>query len=129
MSKAVRQEEIKAMTREQRELFLQTAAKQTPSYFALFVTLAGTGMRLGEALALQWDDLELEAREIRVQRALSRGRIDTPKAGHGRTVDLSQTLARMLRLLEQLRGGQMAAGRWPTRPPWVFCTRARDADG
>ncbi len=124
MPKAARQEEIKAMTREQRELFLQTAAKQTPAYFVLFVTLAGTGMRLGEALALQWDDLDLEAREIRVQRALSRGRIDTPKAGHGRTVDLSQTLAHMLRLLEQLRGAQMAAGEWATLPPWIFCTRA-----
>jgi integrase len=122
--KSARQEEIKAMTREQREVFLQTAANETPAYFALFVTLAGTGMRLGEALALQWDDLDLEGREIRVQRALSRGRIDTPKAGHGRTVDISQMLARMLRQLEQLRGAEMAVRGWPVVPSWVFCTRA-----
>jgi integrase len=124
MPKAVRQEEIKAMTREQRELFLQTAAQKAPAYFALFMTLAGTGMRLGEALALQWDDLDLETREIRVRRALSRGRIDTPKAGHGRTVDISQTLARMLRQLEQLRGAQVTTGEWSAIPSWVFCTRA-----
>jgi hypothetical protein len=37
----------------QRELFLLTAAEETPAYFSLFMTLAGTGMRLGEALALQ----------------------------------------------------------------------------
>ena len=49
------------MTREQRQVFLTTAARETPHYYQLFVTLAGTGMRLGEALALQWEDLNLDA--------------------------------------------------------------------
>jgi integrase len=122
--KAVRQEEIKAMTREQRQVFLTAVAKETPGYYALFVTLAGTGMRLGEALALQWDDVHLEAREIRVARSLSRGRVDTPKAGHGRTVDTSQMLAEMLRQLERQRAAELVARGWPTLPPWVFCTGA-----
>jgi integrase len=125
--KAVRQEEIKAMTREQRQLFLITAAKETPGYYPVFVTLAGTGMRLGEALALQWDDVHLEARKIRVARSLSRGRVDTPKAGHGRSVDMSQMLGNMLCQLERQRAAQMLEREWPMVPPWVFCTRAGTA--
>jgi integrase len=124
MPKAVRQEEIKAMTREQRHLFLITAAKETPRYYPLFLTLAGTGTRLGEALALKWDDVDFSAREIRVVRSLSRGQVDTPKAGHGRTVDISRMLAEMLRHLEQQRAAQVLAQGWSTLPSWVFCTEA-----
>ena len=49
-SKATRQEEIKAMTREQRRAFLDPAAQEPLRYHALLFTLAGTGMRLGECL-------------------------------------------------------------------------------
>ena len=122
--KAVRQEEIKAMTREQRQRFLTTAARETPRYYPLFFTLAGTGLRLGEALALQWDDLDGLAREIRVTRSLSRGQVGTPKAGHGRTVDLSQVLAETLWQLEQARTREALLLGCQTLPPWVFCTRA-----
>ena len=124
MPKAVRQEEIKAMTREQRQRFLTTAARETPRYYPLFFTLAGTGIRLGEALALQWEDLDGFAREIRVTRSLSRGQIGTPKAGHGRTVDLSKALAETLGHLELQRTREALLLGWQTLPPWVFCTRA-----
>jgi len=55
----------------------------------------GTGVRLGEALALHWTDLDSETREIRVSRALSAGEVEMPKSGHGRTIDMSQQLGRM----------------------------------
>lgn len=91
---AARQEEIKALSREQLGAFLAAAARVTPRVAPLFVLLARTGMRLGEALALQWEDLDFTAREIRVARAL------TPKSGHGRTVGMSRQLARVLHRLE-----------------------------
>ncbi len=124
MPKAVRQEEIKAMTRDQRQRFLTTAARETPRYYPLFFTLAGTGIRLGEALALQWEDLDGLARELRVTQSLSRGQLGTPKAGHGRTVDLSQVLAETLGQHEQARIREARLLGWPTLSPWVFCTRA-----
>ena len=122
--KAVRQEEIKAMTREQRQRFLTTAARETPHYYPLLFTLAGTGIRLGEALALQWGDIDGFAREIRITRSLSRGEVGTPKAGHGRTVDLSEVLAETLWQLEQTCTREALLMGCPTLPPWVFCTRA-----
>jgi integrase len=39
---------------------------------ALWVTLATTGLRINEALALKWDDIDLETRTLTVQRGLQR---------------------------------------------------------
>jgi integrase len=38
-----------------------------------------TGLRIGELLGLQWQDLDLTKRELRVERAVFRGRVDSPK--------------------------------------------------
>ncbi len=64
VSKATTQEEIKAMTKAQRQLFLATALREAPRYYPLFFVLAGTGMRLGEGLALQPDDLDFPPRRF-----------------------------------------------------------------
>jgi integrase len=50
---AARQEQIKAMRRDQLQEFLDTAAQHDRRHYGLFLLLARTGMRLGEALALQ----------------------------------------------------------------------------
>jgi integrase len=70
-SKATRQEEIKAMSRAQRQLFLHTAAQMDLRYYPLFFTLAGTGMRLGEAIGLEWPQVDVLAGEIRIAKAIS----------------------------------------------------------
>jgi integrase len=90
---------IKAMTREQIAAFVAAAEREAPRFAPLFLTHARSGVRLGEALALHWQDLDLEHRQIRVARAFSRGRLDTPKSEHGRTVDMSHELAERLRRL------------------------------
>ncbi|MBU6432978.1 MAG: hypothetical protein KGS09_14210 [Nitrospirae bacterium] len=52
LSKATEQEEINARTKARRQLFLATAFHKAPRNCPLFFVLAETGMRLGEALAL-----------------------------------------------------------------------------
>jgi integrase len=104
VSKATVQEEIKAMTKAQRHHFLVTASHEAPRYYPLFFTLAGTGMRLGEALAIQSTDVDCSGRTIRIARAFSEdGTLDTPKSGHGRTVEMSQALTEMLAMQTDLR--------------------------
>ena len=122
--KATRQEEIMAMNATQRAVFLETAARIEPRFAPLFWTLAGTGMRLGEGLGLQWDDIDVRQREIRVARAFSAGSISTPKSGHGRTVDISQVLTQTLGRLEIERKADVLRRGWPTVPPWVFINEA-----
>ncbi len=98
-----RDDAIKALSREQLQRFLGTVQVEHPTWYAFFFTLARTGLRLGEAFALQWTQVDLEAREIHVTRALSAGRIETPKSGRARTVDVSQALAGLLHQVREVR--------------------------
>jgi integrase len=123
-----RQDEIKAFTREQASAFL-AAAQAAPTayerrYAPMLLLLARTGMRLGEAQAVQWDDVDFGGKEIRVERALSAGRIETPKSGHGRTVDMSDQLAKALLRLQVERKTETLKHGWAVMPPWVFCNEA-----
>ena len=49
-------------------LFLETVNTSAPAYYPFFLCLARTGMRLGEALALQWGDIDFRSRFIEVRR-------------------------------------------------------------
>ena len=115
-------ETIKALTREQLAHLLATAATTDRRQAPLFLLMARTGLRLGEALGLRWEDLG--RRTIRLTRALSAGRIETPKSGHGRTVDMSQQLARTLLRLQMDRKPEALRRGWPELPPWIFCSDA-----
>src|SRR5262249_12517427 len=110
----------KALTKEQRQTFLSSAQVHEPYFFTLFFALAGTGMRLGEALALQWTDLDLVNRKIRVERAFSDGSLNTPKSGHGRTVDISKALGDVL--AQWKTSGRKRSEN--ERPSWVFVSEA-----
>lgn len=55
------------------EELVQYLAK-APRHRALLATLALTGLRMGEACALRLEDIDLEARTIRVTRAVNRGK-------------------------------------------------------
>lgn len=65
--------------------------------WTLVATLAWTGLRFGEASALEWQDLDLEAGAIRVRRAQWRGRLGHVKARTSRrTVVIPAELAELL---------------------------------
>jgi len=80
--------ELKTWTAEQLAAFL--AATRDDRLHALWHLLALTGMRRGEALGLQWDDIDLEAASLSVRRALiPNGRevvTSEPKTARGRRV-------------------------------------------
>src|SRR5262249_46278540 len=118
-SKEAQREEIKALSREQLATFLDTARTKAPLHFPLFFTLARTGLRLGEARALQWGDVDLDQREMRIERTVvdeSNTKLGTPKSGHARTVDLSRQAADLFRMLD--RGRKAAALRDGSGGPW-----------
>jgi len=71
---------------------------------ALFELLAATGLRISEAIALRWSDLQLDAPtpHLRVSRAIVRGVVGAPKSRHGaRLVPLPGELAATLRALRR----------------------------
>ena len=123
-----REHQIKAMDRDQLCSFLKAAASSDPRRYALWLLLARTGMRLGEAFGLQWKDLDYERREIIVERALSPQRqVSTPKTGRSRRVDMSLELRGALRRLQRGRNEEKLLQGWADYPPWVFCTRVGTA--
>jgi len=98
------------------------ACRRTPRYYSFFLFLARTGLRLGEARSVRWGDLDLERREVRVERTVAdeSKRIGTPKAGHARTADLSRALVTALRHLEVESKAEKLHRGWRDSPRWVF---------
>jgi integrase len=68
---------------------------------ALFLTAAFTGMRMGELLALRWQDVDFGASTIRVVRSFTLGGEGTPKSGKGRSVPMVPAVATPLAGLRQ----------------------------
>lgn len=71
-----------------------------------------TGLRLGELLALRWDDVDLVKGQVHVRRSVTRGVITEPKSNRLRVVPLSEGTRRALKAHRHLRG------------ELVFCTTA-----
>ncbi|MDO8120638.1 site-specific integrase [Isoptericola sp. b490] len=95
------------------------AAAEGTRYAPVLELLAFTGMRRGEALALRWDDIDFDARLIRVRGTLGRvGGIllvtDTKTERSRRAIPLSERAARVLRAV----GERQAAERVAARDEW-----------
>lgn len=81
-------------TREQLIHFLNCFEKESNyKAYVLFRLLAFSGMRKGEALALSWNDINFTTNEIRINKALSRGKdnqlyLKTTKTGIARTIKM-----------------------------------------
>lgn len=93
------EERVRYWTLDEANKFL--AAANGHRWELLFVVLLGTGLRIGEALALRWSDIDLELGTVRIDRHLTevRGvfRIETPKSKKSRrAVRLSQDNLRAL---------------------------------
>lgn len=86
----------------------------------LFALLAYTAMRVGEATALRWEDIDESANVIRVRRAQWRGQIDTTKTGAKRTVPLTAELASILREHRRVMVAEQTPG---LASGWVFPAR------
>lgn len=102
--------EIQYFTREQLEQFLDHTKpvknakyKTSIQYLVLFTVLARTGLRIGEALALTEDDVDLVNNTITVNKTLvyplnSDPYISTPKSkSSGRTIKIDEATAALLR--------------------------------
>ena len=60
----------------------------------LIVLLGGdAGLRCGEIMALEWSDVNLEKRQLCVQRSEWKGHVTTTKGGRLRYVPLTRRLA------------------------------------
>ncbi len=105
------------------------SAAEEDRFYALWALLAVTGLRLGEALGLQWSDLDLARQRLVVRRTLSGGggrkRLEPPKTDRGaRTVALDSWLIGVLAdHRARQREDQAAADTEWASTDFVFTTR------
>ncbi len=89
----------------------------------LYRVAAYTGMRLGELLALRWEDVDLTARRAIVHRAVSAGVEGPTKSWQARFIPLADNAAGALARLGE-------RGDYTSRDDYVFCSRlGRRLDG
>ncbi len=123
----VPQAEVQTLTREQVDRLL--AAAQGDAQEHLYYLAVVTGMRQGELLGLQWQDLDRDNHLIHVRRQFQYrpgGVIEfiPPKSARGRRAILvsDETLERLEQQWQQVELLKVRAGKW-TDYDLVFCTR------
>lgn len=108
-------EEMRPLDRARARCLLKAA--EGDRFEALYVLAIHTGMRPGELLGLKWEDVDLGATggSLRVNRALSRGKLTAPKTKRSRRrIDLSAASAAALKAhrKRQLEERIRRAGLW-----------------
>src|SRR5918996_1090283 len=83
------------------------SANLSARYRPMVMFAAATGLRPAEWLALEWRDIDLEARVVYVHRSFTKGRLKCPKTEASRRAVPLQTIA--LEGLEQQRAGRQGA--------------------
>ncbi len=113
-----RQEEKEPLDALQAAAFLEAA--RGDRYEALYVLCLMCGLRQGEALALRWQDVDLEGGTLRVSRQLQRVRgggglrFSEPKNASRRTVGLPQRAVSALRSHRKRQLEERSSGCLPT---------------
>jgi integrase len=87
------------------------------AWLAFMITAIKTGLRLGELLALKWEDIDLVSGQLVVRRTLWRGEEGPPKGGKNRIVPLSDEA------IATLKGHRAAT---LLKSAYVFCDGVGD---
>lgn len=119
--------DVKAMTPAEVTTLLDVAAATDRRHFALFSLLYRSGLRIGEALGLHMEDVDMERRMLIVSRTLhvqkgGQFRVGPPKGGEAREVSMSRALREVL---EEHVGRRQAenTGRQQASP-WLFASQS-----
>ena len=108
----IRKELQRRPTLTEAEVMEVLASAKRQRYAMLFALLAGTGLRIGEALAVKSTDLVSDCRVLHVRRSIWNGQEQEPKTPNAvREVDIPEPLARLLRGYVAGRTGYLFATR------------------
>ena len=86
----------KPLNLKEMNIVIDTCKEHFPEMFAFFMIAFYTGMRLGEIIPLEWSDIDLEKREISVNKSFRLELIHTTKTDENRTVKISNALSKAL---------------------------------
>lgn len=122
-TQAERRAKVKALDAAQLGRFLEQALQTEPTYALLWRVAASTGLRPGESLALQWDDLDVPERRLLIRRGWTAARrLEPTKTAHERYVDLAAGVLAELQAHDTATKAA-ALARGDPRPVWMFPAR------
>jgi len=108
-------------TWEERSKIEETFLNLYPGYYPLVICGLRTGLRIGEIIALQWQDIDFFQKLILVQRNITRGKITTPKSKSSRRkVRMSTQLAEILKQHKTRMAERTLRHGWKSMPDWIF---------
>jgi integrase len=87
---------VRALSREQVSVFLQTVRTEFRDDYPLMLTAFRTGLRQGELAALSWSCIDFDSNTVHVRRSFSHNNWSTPKSRRSREVDMSDQLRAVL---------------------------------
>jgi len=113
----------KWLTREQVEQLVAAAKKLDNGWHTYVLLLARTGLRRGEAVALEWRHVDFKEGQVRVEQTVDRfGNINPPKGGKFRVVPMSAELSERMRLYKIAQSLELLRSTGPSSTPFVFGT-------
>lgn len=89
-------QEKRTLTSAQLGELVSAARQYYPTRVAEIITLAYTGMRIGELYGLEWRDINLPDARLRIQRATWRGEVRSTKTDAPREIPLPQVVVEAL---------------------------------
>jgi integrase len=112
--------EGKVYTPAQVQHLLQVCQAKWPERYPLLLCLVQTGLRLGEALALEWSDLDWKAGTLTIRGTLFQGQKVLPKNGRFHQLMMTPPLLACLETIYLQRQVDRTDGQLPS---WVFCSQ------
>jgi integrase len=109
-------------TWDERRHLEQVFREHFPRHHPLVLCGFRTGLRIGELIALQWQDVDFHNKLILVQRNVTRGKIITPKSRSSkRSVRMTQQLVNVLKGHRNWMKEETLRQGWGNVPEWIFC--------
>lgn len=96
---------------EEAERLLEAARSDKQEWFNMIMLALKTGLRIGELIALRWQDCDLSGRKLVVFRSETLGVESSPKNRKSRVVPLSGSAVDALSSQRHLRGACFLQGR------------------
>jgi len=91
---------------EEHKRLVEAAAELDDRIHLLVLLGCDAGLRCGEIVALEWNDIDFKRNAITVSRSEWRGKVTVSKGGRSRRVPMTKLLAQVLQKVRHLRGSR-----------------------